>query len=132
MSAAVNASRLCCFDSFLNSLAYIFSLGLGNIGQQLQNNIGNQRSRQITSGLCIQQRHIQYHNINVFFFRQNPPLLQNFLIITSKPINTYDYKRVSLLQFFQKLLIQRTLKILAGLFFNDNACRFYPKTPRMR
>ena len=50
-------------------------LGLGDIGQQLQNNVRNECSDQITALPRIQKRHIQHNNIRSLFLGQNTPLL---------------------------------------------------------
>ena len=50
-----------------------------------------------------------------FLFCENPPLLQNFIIISAKPVDALDDKRIARLELFDQALIDRTLKILARL-----------------
>ena len=44
-------------------------------GEYLQHNIAQKRAHQILPLSGIQQRHVQYHNVNAFFFGQYSPLL---------------------------------------------------------
>ena len=111
MHAARPGSR----DSLRLTLPDIFPLCLGHIAQKLKHNIRNQRSGQIVPLPCVEQGHVEHHDIHLFLFCENPPLLQNFIIIPAKPVDALDDKRIARLELFDQALIDRTLKILARL-----------------
>ena len=78
-------------DSFRLALPYVFTLCLCHVAQELKNDISNQGSGKITSLPCIQQGHIEHHNIHFFLLRKNPPLLQNFIIVSAKPVDALNH-----------------------------------------
>lgn len=49
----------------------------------------------LTGSSGIQQRHVQHHNIRLFFFRDDSPLFQNLLIVAPQTINGFHDKDVS-------------------------------------
>ena len=62
-------------NSLRLTLTDIGKLILSDKGEYLQHNIAQKRAHQILPLSGIQQRHVQYHNVNAFFFGQYSPLL---------------------------------------------------------
>ena len=73
--AKFDAPRLCGGDALCLTLADIFPLCLGHIGEELQNNVRNEGADEVVFPAGIQQGHIQHHNVDLFLFRQKAPLL---------------------------------------------------------
>ena len=86
-SAKSNAPQLCRCYPFCLTLFDQFPFRLCYIGQQLQNNIGNQRSCQVTLLFRVQQRHIQNYERRPFVFCDEPPLFYDFFIIAPQTVN---------------------------------------------
>ena len=62
-------------NSLRLTLTDIGTFIFGDKGEYLQHNIAQKRAHQILPLSGIQQRHVQYHNVNAFFFGQYSPLL---------------------------------------------------------
>nr|DAE41435.1 MAG TPA: hypothetical protein [Caudoviricetes sp.]DAJ53536.1 MAG TPA: hypothetical protein [Caudoviricetes sp.] len=62
----------------------------------MQYNITQECPHQVFPSTGIQQRHIQYHNINSFPLSQYPPLLQNLRIVTPQTIDALDIEQIVL------------------------------------
>ena len=56
-------------DSLRLTLPDIFPLCLGHIAQKLKHNIRNQRSGQIVPLPCVEQGHVEHHDIHAVKFR---------------------------------------------------------------
>ena len=80
-AAKFYAPGLCGGDSLRLTLPNVAPLVFCHKGQHLQNNVAEKGPHQVLTPSGIQQRHIQHHNIDSFFFGKNTPLLQNFLIV---------------------------------------------------
>ena len=91
----VHTLGLGCCDSLGLPLAIKFPFRLSYIGKQLKDDIGDQNTGQVPALAGIQQRHIQNHNGHLFLLGQQPPLLQNFVIAASQPVDALDNKGVS-------------------------------------
>ena len=78
-------------DAFRLALLDVFALCLRHVVQKLKNDVRNQGSGQIASLPGIQQGHIEHHNIYLLLFRKNPPLLQNFIIVSAKPVDALNH-----------------------------------------
>ena len=68
----------------------------------------------------VKQRHIENDNIDIFFFGNDTPLLQYFIIISSQSVNALDIEAVARLYFSQHTLIVGTVEVLSGLFIHVN------------
>ena len=95
----LNAPRLCSCDAFCLPLMNELAFGLRHIRKQLQNDVCNQRPRQVSTFSGIQQRHIKHNDCRRFFLCNDAPLLQNFLIISPKAVDALDNKRIAAFQF---------------------------------
>ena len=93
---------------------------LRDIAQKLQNNVRDQRSCQITVLPGIQQRHIQHKDGRALFPRNDPPLLQYFIIIPPQPVDTLDDKCIPGSQPPEQLPVALPLKIRAGALVQIN------------
>ncbi len=93
---------------------------MGHKRQYLQNQICNKRPHEILSLSSVQKRHINYNDIDTFFLSQDPPLILNFLIVSSKPINTEDIEKITFLEFSDQTLIARPDKVLARLLIHKD------------
>ena len=79
-------------DALRLTLMNELPLSLGRIAEQLQNNVGDQRSGEILIFLGIQQVHIQHDNGRALLFGHDPPLLRNLIVIPAQPVNALDHK----------------------------------------
>ena len=75
-------------------LAAELPLCLGNIAQQLKDDVSDQHPGEIPPLTGIQQRHIQYHDGHLFFLCEQVPLLQNLVVVSSQPVDALDDKGV--------------------------------------
>ena len=100
------------------------ALELRHIGKQLQDDIRDQRTRQIPAFSRIEQRHIQHHDGRAFFLCNDAPLLQNFLIIAPQTVDALDNKRIAVFQFAHQPSVLRPLEVLSGLLVHEN-CSFH-------
>ena len=116
-------------DALGLSLTDELALRLGHIAQKLQHDIRDQRSRKIPALASVQQRHIQYNNGCLLLFRDDPPLLQNFIIVSSQPVNALDDESIARLDSFQQAEICRPVKIYAALLLLVDPFYVYPKLP---
>lgn len=57
--------------------------------------IGDQCSRQVSSLPGIQQWHIQYHYGCLLLLGDDSPLLYDFIIVPSEPVDTLNNKSVT-------------------------------------
>lgn len=96
LSPELNAALLCGGDALGLSLADELALRLRNIGEDLQNKVGDEGAGQI-SGVAlssIEQRHIQNKNRRLLFLCDRSPLLEDLLIIASEAVDALDVERV--------------------------------------
>ena len=114
-------------DPFRLPLPYELPLRLRNIRQKLQNDVRDQRSGQVAASPRIQQRHVQHDDGDRFFLRQQPPLLQDLLIISAEAVNALDNQRVAAFQPAHEAFVLRPLKILSGLLVHKDLLFPYPE-----
>ena len=107
-------------DTLRLSLTDIGALILRHKGQHLQDNIAEEGSHQVLAPAGVQQRHIQYHDVDAFFFREDAPLFQNLAIIPSQPVDALDVEQIARLEFFHQLLVLGAVKVLAGLLVHKD------------
>ena len=86
--------RYCDVSTAHMPLADKFPFRLRHIGEQLQDNVCDQRSGQVSPLAGIQQRHIQNNNGCLLLLGDNAPLLHDFLIIAPQPVDALDDKGV--------------------------------------
>ena len=98
-------------------------------GQHLQHNVAEESTQQILSPPGVQQGHIQHHNINAFFFGEEPPLLQNFCVVAPQTVDALDIEQIVFFYFSEQLFILRAVKILARLFVLINISVRHPDFP---
>ena len=85
-------------DALRLSLPDELPLRLSHITEQLQNDVGDQRPGEIPIFSGIQQGHIQHDNGRALLFGNDPPLLQNLIVISAQPVNALDHKGITLFQ----------------------------------
>ena len=73
-------------------------LCLGHIAEQLQDNVGDQGPGEISVLPGIQQGHIQHHDGCALLLGDDPPLLQNLIVISAQAVNALDHKGITLFQ----------------------------------
>ena len=101
----------------MNELA----LELCHIGKQLQNDIRDQRARQVPAFSRVEQRHIDHADIHILFPRQKPPLILHLLVIAPQPVDALDDEQIARSQLPHQLPVLRAVKILARAFVNVDA-----------
>ena len=83
-------------DALRLSLPDELPLRLSHITEQLQNDVGDQRPGEIPIFSGIQQGHIQHDNGRALLFGNDPPLLQNLIVISAQAVNALDHKGITL------------------------------------
>lgn len=111
---------LCCGDTLCLPLFDAGSFVSGDKGQKLQHNVAEECSHQILAPACIQQGHIQNHDIHLLRLGQNLPLAKDFLIIAPKTVDALDVEQIVFLQFADQTPVGRTVEILARLLVYVN------------
>ena len=86
----------------------------------MQNNVAEECPHQVLAPAGVQQGHIQYHDVNALFFREDTPLFQNFAIIPSQPVDALDVEQIARLEFFHQLLVLGPVEVLAGLLIHKD------------
>ena len=109
-------------NSFCLPLTDKFTFRLRDVAQKLQYNVRNQRPRQIAALPGVQQRHIQHKNGRAFFSRNEPPLLQYFIIVPSQPVDALDNKRITGSYFSEQPAVSLPFKIRTGAFVQIDVC----------
>lgn len=127
--AEPNPPGLCRRNSLCLPLADIGALVFRYKGQHLQHNVAEESTQQILSPPGVQQGHIQHHNINAFFFGEEPPLLQNFCVVAPQTVDALDIEQIVFFYFSEQLFILRAVKILARLFVLINISVRHPDFP---
>ncbi len=69
---------------------------------------------------CIEQRHIKHHDGSMPIHRDASPFIEDFTIITTQTIDTFDHENVALAQPAKKPLVLRTLKVLTACLVSVN------------
>ena len=74
-----------------------------------------QHGLQFADNICsvlpgIQDRHIQYADINAFFFRENPPLILNFFVVSAQTINAEYIQQIVLFQDINHSFVLRSVE----------------------
>ena len=91
------------------------ALILRHKGQHLQNDVREEGSHQIFAPTGIQQRHIQYHNVDPFFLGQNTPLLQNFSVVAPQTVDALDIEQIVFFHAPHHFSVLRAVKVLTAL-----------------
>ena len=107
-------------DALRLSLPDELPLCLGHIAEQLQDNVGDQGPGEISVLPGIQQGHIQHDNGRALLFGNDPPLLQNLIVISAQAVNALDHKGIARLQPADQPPVIRARKILAGLLVHED------------
>ena len=100
----------------MNGCPLIFS----DKGQHLQHDITEKCSNKIFPAPRIQKRHINDTDVRSFFLCQNPPLILDFLIISSETVYAFYVKQIVRFYFPDKFFVLRSVKILAGLLIHKD------------
>ena len=82
-----HTALLGCRNPLSLSAANILPFILSHKGKYLQNKVGNEGAEQIFVTPCVQQWHIQHKDVYALFLGNYPPLFQNLLVISAKPVN---------------------------------------------
>ena len=70
----------------------------------------------------IEQRHIYDHHVDTFVFRDDAPLVLDFLVVSSKPVDTLYKKCIPRTKTLDEPLVVRSVKVLAGLLVDEYVC----------
>ena len=87
----------------------------------MKHEIRNERSHKILALPRVQQRHVNYADVNTFFLCQNAPLPPDFLVIPAESVDAQHIQQVTGAKLFHKPPVLRSIEILAGLFIRENA-----------
>ena len=88
LSAAMDAFALGGGDAFCLPLTDVVPFGLGNITEDLQDQISDEGAGQILfPSAGVEQWHIQHDDIYSFFFGDDLPLLQDLFVISAQAVD---------------------------------------------
>jgi hypothetical protein len=106
------------------TLSNEIALGLRDIAQYLEHEIGNQQPRQVAVLLTgVEERHIKYDYRRAALFCYYAPLLKYFRVISAESVDTLYVKRVSGLYPLYHPYVRRAVEIFAGLLVLVNIFR---------
>lgn len=108
-------------DALGLSLVDEFAFRLRDVAEQLKHDVRDQRAGEVFATSGIQKGHIQHDHVSLFFFCEDAPLLDDFVVVASQPVDAFDDEGVAPFQPFQKPLILRALEVPAGLLIQKNA-----------
>ena len=112
---------MCRRDTLRLALLDVFALQLRHVAQDLKDQIRHERSRDAIGLLaCIEQRHIKHHDGSTLIHRDASPFIEDFSIISTQTINTFDHENVALAQSAKKTLVLGTLKVLTTCLVSKN------------
>ena len=77
-------------NAFRLPLADVGALVFRHKGQHLEHNVAEEGAHQVLAPPGIQQGHIQHYDVDAFIFRQDTPLILNFLVVASQPVDALD------------------------------------------
>ena len=121
----MHATGFCRRNALRLTLPVELPFRLCNIRKKLQNNVRDHHTGQVLALLCVEQRHIQNDDVHLLLLRQEPPLLQNFIVIAPKPVDALDHDGISGFELSQEPLIPRPLEVLAGLLIHVDVAGRY-------
>ena len=119
-SAEPDAPGLRRRDALPLPLTDVGALVFRHEGQHLQDNIAEEGPHQVLAPAGIQERHIQHHNVNALLLGENPPLILDFFIVASQPVDALDVEQIVRLESSDQLFILRTVEILARLLVHKD------------
>ena len=125
----VDALGFGCGDTLCLTLAVELPLRLRHIAQKLEDDVGDQHACEIPALAGVQQGHIQHHDGHLLFLGQQPPLLQDLVIVPPQPVDALDDKGVPGFQFAYQPPVSGAVKILARLLVHDDTVSLNPKFP---
>ena len=108
-----NAPGLGRGDALGLAAADALPLALGHKGENLQHQVGDERPHQVLPLTGIQEGHIQHGDVHLLLLRQQPPLVLDFLIISSQAVDALDIEQIARPEPLYQLLILRPGEILA-------------------
>ena len=86
----------------------------------MQDNIAEEGPHQVLASPGVQQRHIQHHNVDLLLLGEYPPLILDFFIVASQPVDALDVEQIVRLQFSDQLFVLRPVEVLAGLLVHED------------
>ena len=89
-----DALGLCCRDTLRLSRPDVGALVLRHEGENLQDNIAEESPCQILAPPGVQQGHVQHHDVHPLLFGEDQPLILDFLIVSSQPVDALDIEQV--------------------------------------
>ena len=78
--------------------AYVFPLALGHEGENLKHEIGNEGAEQILVASGIKKGHVEDQNVHFHILGEQMPLLLDFLVVSSQPVDARDADLIARLQ----------------------------------
>ena len=97
------------------ALLGVVAFNLRDIGKQLQHQIGNENAGDIlVDDARVEQGHIDHDDIDRFPLRQRPPLLEDLVVIPSKPVDALDNHHVARLEPLAQLFVSGPVEIPAA------------------
>ena len=105
---------------------YVFALLLGDVGKELQNDVGDELAGEVAVLRAgVQKRHIQNEDIRADVFGYVPPFLYYHIVIASQSVNGLDDEHVALFESAHELFVIFALEVLAGLFVGEDMAFVY-------
>lgn len=86
----------------------------------MENYIRDKGSSQVAAVPGVEEGHVEDHNRRAFLLRDHAPLVEDFIVVPSQAVDAFDDDRVAGGQLFQELAVGRPLKVLSGLFVEED------------
>lgn len=116
----MGATLPCHGDSFPLALTDVYPLVFRDKGQHLQDDVAEERAHQVFPFPRIQERHIQNHDVDLLFHRQESPLLDDVPIVPPQPVDALDVQQVARPQLLRQAQVHFPVEVLAGDFVEKN------------
>lgn len=97
----MKSSGFCRSYPFSLALADIVSFIFSDEGKHLEHNVAEKCPYQVLPTAGIQEGHVDHVNADPDLFREDPPLLLDFFVVTAKTADALDIKQVVLFQLLQ-------------------------------
>ena len=86
----------------------------------MKHDVTEKSSHQILAPAGVQQGHIQHYDVDALLLGKNPPLILDFFVVASQPVDALGEEQIVRLEFSDQLFILRPVEILARLFIHKN------------
>jgi hypothetical protein len=107
-------------DALGLALFDVVSFRVGDEGEDLQDEVGDEGPHQVFVYPRVEQGHIGHGDVNAALFGEDAPLVLDVLVISTETVNAGEVQNIALFQFFHQFLVRRALEVLPRYFVNEH------------